>query len=322
MKYFVKLAGKAFGPLEEDKIVEMYQVGRLKDPVEISRDKKNWESIDIILPSAPPPELPPIEPPKVDASALIPNEEVVSPKSAVPNVPVWFYSVDGSRGYGPVSKSDLGTMMQCGMIKYNSLVWRQGENSRPVSVVPELMDIIQVAVSQSSSAGLGNETSSVSSIPPLPDNLLHRGLSASTNSLTDSGMGAARPVMTDFRSNANMFDLLDDPGFGNDGLGYNRAPAPPVGQTSRSSYLLLALLLGHLGIHNFYANRMDYAIVQLFIGLSNLVGLIIISFVSLATEGQRKFLFIIPAIIWIGLEIWAIIEMCIVTTDGSGKRMY
>ncbi|MBQ6614800.1 MAG: DUF4339 domain-containing protein [Thermoguttaceae bacterium] len=313
MKYFVKLAGKAFGPLEEEKIVEMYNSGRLKDPVEISRDKKSWESIDIILPPPPPPDLPPVEP-----FVSTPTVEQNVQKPVDSNASVWYYSADGAKGYGPVTKSDLGTMLQCGMLKSSSLVWRQGENSRPISAAPELIDIL-VAGSSAASAGAGNGF-----VPPIPtssDNSSFNG-AFSFNPMKKPDLGAFSSTPTG-NPGTNMFDLLDDPNFGNDGLGQGRASnQPSVGQISRTSYLLLALFLGQLGIHNFYASRMDIAIVQLFVGLSNLVGLIVISFVSLATEGQGRFLFIIPAIIGVGLEIWAIIEACIVTSDGSGKRMF
>ena len=321
MKYFVKLAGKAFGPLEEEKILEMYHSGRLKDPVEISRDKKAWESIDIILPPPSPPELPPVL--QDDGVALMPAAGNATPQKADPNAPVWYYSADGSKGYGPVTKSDLGTMLQCGMLKSSSLVWLQGENSRPISAVPELIDVLVSSIS-AASAGAGEETSSVPPIPTLTDNSSFNG-AFSFNPAKNRSLGAFNPTPAGSRSNSsiNMFDILDDPNFGNDGFGPGRAPdRAPVGQVSRMSYALMALFFGQLGIHNFYASRMDIAIVQLFIGLSNLVGLIIISFVSLATEGDGRFLFVIPAIIGFGLELWAIIEMCTVTHDGTGKRMY
>ena len=315
MKYFVKLVGKAFGPLEEDKIVDMYNAGRLKDPVEISRDKKTWESIDIILPQAildSPPPIPTSFDPEPDDAPLPTTGEITQPFFD-PNAPIWFYSLDGSKGFGPVTKSELKTMLECGMLKGNSLVWRQGENSRPLSVVPELSEVFSVGQAQSSFAGAGGGFDSVSSFSPTSGNS-YQGGAFSTS-----------PVSNDSRlnSNTNMFDLLDDPNFGNDGSGQGRATNSfQVGKTNRSSYILLALLLGQLGVHNFYAKRMDIAIVQLFIGLTNLAGLVIILFVSLATEGEGSFLFCIPALIGLGLQIWAIVEMCTITHDGTGKRMY
>ena len=333
MRYFVKLAGKAFGPLEEEKILEMYQAGRLKDPVEISRDKKAWDSIDSILPPPPPPDLPPVEPyvpapvesfasDPVDLYVPSPVTEEITQKFVDPSSPVWCYSADGSNGYGPVTKSDLATMLQCGMLKSSSLVWRQGENNtRPISAVPELIDVLHFAASQSSSAGYGGDANSV---PPIPDNPSYND-AFSSNSMKSSGLGAFNLTSTGSRahSNTNMFDLLDDPDFGTDGLGQGGAYEPSqVGQTNRMSYVLMAIFFGQLGIHNFYASRMDIGIVQLFIGLSNLVGFIIISIVSLATEGAGRFLLIIPTIIGFGLELWAIIEACVVIKDGTGRRMY
>lgn len=323
MKYFVKLAGKAFGPLEEDKIVEMYQSGRLKDPVEISRDKKVWDSIDIILPPPPQPEAPPVQP-LFDNTASMPVVGEITQKFVDPNAPVWFYSADGSKGYGPVTKSDLGTMLQCGMLKTSSLVWRQGENSRPISVVPELIDIVMSGGSQNSSARFVGETSSVPPIPSASDNISFNG-AFSSSSMKNSDTGDWRHNSTGSRSSSstNMFDLLDDPNFENDSYGQSRkSDHSQIGQISRMSYVLMALFFGQLGIHNFYAKRMEIAIIQLFIGLSNLVGLIVISIVSLATEGSGSVLFFIPAIIGFGLELWAIIETCTVTKDGTGKRMY
>ena len=321
MRYFIKLAGKAFGPLEEEKIVEMYQSGRLKDPVEISRDKKDWGTIDSILPPPPPPELPPVEALLDEDFEPLPVAGEITQKFNDPNAQIWYYSVDGRNGYGPVSKSNLATMLQCEMLKSSSVVWRQGENSRPITSVPELTDIIPFA---NASAGTIGETSSVPPALPTPNNpMFSRSFSPNSNS---SGLGAfsSSPLDAGSNPNTNMFDLLDDPIFRNDGLDQQgRAPdKTPIGQTSRRTYVLMALFLGQLGIHNFYASRMDIAIIQLFIGLSNLVGLIIISFVSLATKGEGGFLFVIPVLIGLGLEIWSIIEVFTVTKDGTGKRMY
>ena len=326
MRYFVKLAGKAFGPLEEDKIVEMYQSGRLKDPVEISRDKKDWEAIDSILP---PPSPSPILPTLPDFSFSdtlldenfepLPVAGEITPSFSDSNDSVWYYSNDGRNGYGPVSKSNLVTMLQCDMLNPRALVWRYGENSRPISAVPELMDIIRFA---NSSAGTAGGASSAQSVLPAPNNpMFSQTFSPNSN---NSGLGSFSSSSSGARSNSNSnaLDLLDDPIFRNEGLDQGKTPdKTPVGQISRMYYILMALFLGQLGIHNFYAKRMDIAIIQLFIGLSNLVVLIIISFVSLATEGEGGFLFLIPAIVGLGLEIWAIVETFTITKDGIGKRM-
>lgn len=313
MKYFVKLVGKAFGPLEEDKIIDMYHAGRLKDPVEISRDKRTWELIDVILPQSNPNSPPPIPTsfdPEPDVD-LMPTASEITQEYIDPNAPIWFYSFNGSQGFGPVTKSALKTMMQCGMLKSNSLVWRQGENSRPLSAVPELSDVFSAGQTQSSFAGAGGNSAPAFSPP--------------SGNPFQSGAFSTRPVSNDSRSNSNtnMFDLLGDLNFGANGSGQSRASnSSQVGRVSRLNYILLALLLGQYGAHNFYAKRMDIAIVQLFIGLTNLVGFVIILFVSLATDGEGSFLFSIPTLIGSGLQIWAIVDMCTITHDGTGKRMY
>lgn len=69
---------------------------------------------------------------------------------------------------------------------------------------------------------------------------------------------------------------------------------------SRTIYILLAIFLGGLGIHNFYAGRHIWGIIQLLVTLT--------SFLTL-------FLSLIP------LYIWILIEIIIVTKDADGKYM-
>lgn len=63
---------------------------------------------------------------------------------------------------------------------------------------------------------------------------------------------------------------------------------------SRLAYILLAIFLGYLGIHNFYAGYKGKAIAQLLI---TVLSLGMLSFVS-----------------W----IWAIVEICTVNKDAQG----
>ena len=81
-------------------------------------------------------------------------------------------------------------------------------------------------------------------------------------------------------------------------LTQNPFPQHVLPLKSRGVYVLLALLLGGLGIHNFYAGRFGCAIAQLLITL--LTGWLII-----------------PLLI---VGLWALIEACIVTTDGENRR--
>ena len=64
----------------------------------------------------------------------------------------------------------------------------------------------------------------------------------------------------------------------------------------RVAYVLLAVFLGGIGIHNFYAGFTNRAIIQLL--------------VSVLSCG----------ILWFFMWIWAIVEACTVTQDANGVR--
>lgn len=80
-----------------------------------------------------------------------------------------------------------------------------------------------------------------------------------------------------------------------DAIQENEKPAK-----SRTIYILLAIFLGSLGIHNFYAGRNLWGIIQLLITLT--------SFLTL-------FLSLIP------LYVWILVEIIIVTRDSDGRFM-
>ena len=66
---------------------------------------------------------------------------------------------------------------------------------------------------------------------------------------------------------------------------------------SKTAFVVLAIFLGSLGIHNFYVGRVKQGVIQLLI---TLISLGILSFVS-----------------W----IWAIVDVCTVNADGNGVPM-
>ncbi|HKD81820.1 MAG TPA: NINE protein [Candidatus Angelobacter sp.] len=76
--------------------------------------------------------------------------------------------------------------------------------------------------------------------------------------------------------------------YSNPGLMYGRS------QKSRSTFIVLGIFLGALGIHNFYAGYTGRAVGQLCLSVLTLGYLALVS--------------------W----IWAIIEICLVTQDSSG----
>lgn len=74
---------------------------------------------------------------------------------------------------------------------------------------------------------------------------------------------------------------------------------PPAIRRNRGVYIILAILLGTLGIHNFYAGRLAQGAIQLVLTL---------------TLGW----FVVP---WIVVALWAIAEAITVKTDGKGVEM-
>ena len=75
--------------------------------------------------------------------------------------------------------------------------------------------------------------------------------------------------------------------------------AMPGTQTkSRTSYVLLGVFLGGLGIHNFFAGYTNKAVAQLLITL--LAGWLVLPLVA----------------VW----IWVIVEVCTITKDANGTR--
>lgn len=67
-----------------------------------------------------------------------------------------------------------------------------------------------------------------------------------------------------------------------------------VPKKSRVAYVLLAIFLGELGVHNFYAGYVGRGVAQLLITILSL-GLLF----------------------WVSW-IWAIVELCVVSDDGKG----
>ena len=71
-------------------------------------------------------------------------------------------------------------------------------------------------------------------------------------------------------------------------------PCLHVAKKSRVAYIVLAIFLGELGIHNFYAGYAGRGVAQLLIT--------ILSF---------------GLLFWISW-IWALVELCVMTNDGRG----
>lgn len=73
---------------------------------------------------------------------------------------------------------------------------------------------------------------------------------------------------------------------------------------SRIAYIILAIFLGGLGVHNFYAGHISRGVAQL---ITNMV----LGVLSLVTLG-------IATPLYVGLLAWIIIDICTITKDAQG----
>ena len=74
---------------------------------------------------------------------------------------------------------------------------------------------------------------------------------------------------------------------------------------SRGIYIILALIFGFFGFHNFYANRIKVGFVQFFLSSALVAGALVTGF------------WILPAI----SNLWALIDALTVTKDGAGAQL-
>jgi hypothetical protein len=84
-------------------------------------------------------------------------------------------------------------------------------------------------------------------------------------------------------------------------------PDPDISPLTRRTYIIVAILLGWLGVHNFLAGRTGPAVAQLVLGLASLVGMYFMICFAFFT-------ILIPI-------AWAIIDVFSVTRDGQGRYM-
>lgn len=129
MRYYVKISGKAFGPFPEEKLGEMIQQSRIKRETEVSTDGKEWVSAERAgLFGASPTEAGNIYG-VADGGASGINLH----KNTVPE---WYLSHDGKSGTGPYATAEIESMIISGAAAAGALIWRQGENARPLAKEP------------------------------------------------------------------------------------------------------------------------------------------------------------------------------------------
>ena len=123
MPYFVRIKSRVFGPFDESQLLEMKSKGKITRLSEISENNKHdWQSAEaftfLFEPAGSAPS---------DSSA---------PQPSANEQADWFYSVNGTEGYGPVTATAIEQMLRSGSLSNNSYVWQQGENARLIKNEP------------------------------------------------------------------------------------------------------------------------------------------------------------------------------------------
>jgi S1-C subfamily serine protease len=129
MQYYIRIRGKVFGPFDEDQLKTMKTKGKLSRTSEISENKVDWfpaENLEFLFPPATAPAPSQTTTSGTSASNSLPVNSGTT--NAVPSEPaIWFYSVNGTEGYGPVTQTAIVQMIQTGTLRSESLVWQQGK---------------------------------------------------------------------------------------------------------------------------------------------------------------------------------------------------
>ena len=125
-KYYVKVVGRPFGPIEAERIVQMVADGKLTRESEVSANRLDWrplgevselrQALNVGLPSAAP-----FNGAGMDAS----------------DARVWYVTNDGVTQYGPMTQNEILRALQTGQILPTASAWRDGEQARPISEIPE-----------------------------------------------------------------------------------------------------------------------------------------------------------------------------------------
>ena len=125
MSYFIRIRGRSFGPFDEQELQNMKTQGKLSRSTEVSENRVDWqpaETYEFLF--QPLPSL---------ATSTAPGGSMVPQPPQEPTD--WFYSVNGTDGYGPVTHSAIVQMFQTGKLQGDSLVWQEGQNAQPIRKV-------------------------------------------------------------------------------------------------------------------------------------------------------------------------------------------
>ena len=119
MAYFVRIGSRVVGPFDESQLLDLKSKGKITRSTQLSGNKSDWqaaESFDFLFE---------------------PAKETHSAQQSSPNESAnWFYSLNGTEGFGPVTATTIEQMLQSGQLNSNSYVWQQGQDARFVKSEP------------------------------------------------------------------------------------------------------------------------------------------------------------------------------------------
>ena len=124
-KYYVKVVGRPFGPIESERIVQMVADGKLTRETEVSANRLDW------LPLGEVAEL------RQALSAGAPSTASFGGVAAYDDAKVWRATNDGVTSYGPMTREEVLLALEQGRLLPTASVWRDGEQARPIADVPE-----------------------------------------------------------------------------------------------------------------------------------------------------------------------------------------
>jgi uncharacterized membrane protein YhaH (DUF805 family) len=128
MAYYIRIRGKAFGPFSEDQLKEMKTKGKLSRTSDVSENRTDWfpaENLDFLFHET-----------SSSSSSLTLDFSAKNPKPpSIPESADWFYSINGTEGFGPVTRTSIVQMIQSGTLRGESLVWQQGQNAQQIQTV-------------------------------------------------------------------------------------------------------------------------------------------------------------------------------------------
>ena len=133
MSYFVRIRGNAFGPFDENQLQNMKTQGKLGRTTEVSENRTDWKPAGSLSWLFPPAPLPDPLPSGRQSASTAPADSATYGAQAEPAE--WYFSVNGTEGYGPVTRSAVVQKLQVGELDRESLVWQAGQNAQPIRTV-------------------------------------------------------------------------------------------------------------------------------------------------------------------------------------------